>query len=101
GGAGTLRLFVGTAQVDALAVAPGETSKTFAVVNLEEGANALRAELTNAAGTKSCAIATVTVATIAGAISIVQPITGSKLTLVQDARPDVPGIQSLLSYSAQ
>lgn len=95
---GMLKLFRGSVEVASVPVAVGDTNKVFPNVDLDEGANALRAELVTPAGT-SCASGLVLVRTTEDAIAITLPVSGAKLNLFVDQKADEPGIQTALNYA--
>jgi hypothetical protein len=102
--AGTLRLLRGTTQIASVAVSPTDTEKTFTNVDLEEGANVLRAELTGPGGTTACATALLLVDTQPGTIALEipapPPAPSPTYLVLSDVTPDQAGIQAPLKYNA-
>ena len=99
-GSGTLTLYVNGTQVSQQGVTSADSSKVLTNIQLSEGANALRATLTDASGVTACAVGVVYVNTQApGSIVLVSPNSGS-LNLSNDSDANTPGIQSVLRYAA-
>lgn len=97
--AGTLRLLRGTTEIASMPVAAGDTLKEFANVDLAEGATVLRAELTGPGGTQACATVLLLVDTLQDTIALQLPVP-PVFNLPADVRPDQPGMQASLRYSA-
>ncbi|MFE8601919.1 FG-GAP-like repeat-containing protein [Archangium violaceum] len=101
-GPGRLRLLRGTEEIGSQEVAATDTVKTFPAVDLEEGANILRAELVGPGGVLACATLVPRVDTTPGAIKLTAP-TASPAAVYNvggDLDPVVPGIQRPLAYEA-
>jgi hypothetical protein len=101
-GAGRLRLLRGTVEIGSQEVAAADTVKTFPAVDLEEGANVLRAELVGPGGVLSCATLVPRVDTTPGAITLTVPSASpaAVYNVGFDLDPVVPGIQRPLAYDA-
>ncbi|KFA93360.1 hypothetical protein Q664_09890 [Archangium violaceum Cb vi76] len=102
GSAGQLKLFLGSREVGSLPVTASDTAqeKVFSGVELNEGANPLRATLVSATGVSACATELLTVDTATRALTLVLPSrTASTMNLGSDRNPDVVGIQAPLQYS--
>ncbi|XXF76759.1 VCBS repeat-containing protein [Myxococcaceae bacterium GXIMD 01537] len=102
---GTLRLLRGTEVLSSVPVVAADRSKTFTGVGLDEGLNALRAELTGPGGTVASASVLLLVDTTPAAIRLVTPAPPPAAAPVYgisaDTNADAPGIQRLLSYVAE
>ncbi len=99
--AGTLQLLRDGVEVDSVAVAPGDTTQTFASVDLAEGANFLQAVLTDAAGNVSCVVGLVFARTgLPGAITLLAPRTDvpELYRVAEDRDLNTPGMQRGLTY---
>jgi hypothetical protein len=101
-GAGRLRLLRGTTEIGSQEVAAADTAKTFPAVDLEEGANVLRAELVGPGGVLACATLVLRVDTTPGAITLTVPAASpaAVYNVGFDLDPVVPGIQRPLAYDA-
>ena len=102
--AGTLRLLRGTTELGSMPVAATDTQAAFARVNLDEGANVLRAELTGPGGTVACATVLLLVDTQPGTIALQipapPPAPAPTYLATSDVTADQVGIQAPLQYSA-
>jgi|GEM_PF-1975076 len=101
-GAGRLRLLRGTEEIGSQEVAASDTLKTFPAVDLEEGANVLRAELVGPGGVLACATLVLRVDTTPGAITLTVPAASPAAVYNAgfDLDPVLPGIQRPLAYDA-
>ncbi|WP_224364290.1 FG-GAP repeat domain-containing protein [Hyalangium versicolor] len=99
---GTLRLLRGATEVASIPVAVTDQEKTFNDIELEEGANVLRAELIGPGGTTACVTVLLLVDTQPGNITLEIP-SGSPAPVYlvrSDATPGKAGIQAPLKYNA-
>ncbi|MBI3180578.1 MAG: VCBS repeat-containing protein [Myxococcales bacterium] len=100
-GTGKLRLLANGNQVGEADVQAGDSTKTFAKVDLDEGANLLQAILVNSGGLTSCAIGTVYVKTSSNTVTLSSPSTAAPVTynISFDLDRNTPGLQLSLGYS--
>lgn len=101
-GPGRLRLLRGAVEIGSQDVVASDTVKTFPAVDLEEGANILRAELIGPGGVTACATLVPRVDTSPGAITLTAPLTSPAAVYIvaSDLDPVATGIQRPLSYDA-
>ncbi|WP_245768654.1 FG-GAP repeat domain-containing protein [Stigmatella aurantiaca] len=100
--AGTLRLLRGSTEIASVPVAASDRTKVFSSVELEEGANVLRAELIGPGGTVACATVLLLVDTQPGNIALEIPAASPapSYVVLSDVTPEESGIQAPLKYAA-
>ncbi|MFY0570881.1 Ig-like domain repeat protein [Archangium lansingense] len=101
GSSGQLKLFLGPAEVATLPVIESGSAQelVFPGVELNEGANALRATLVSSTGVAACATELLTVDTATRTLTLISPTQlASTLSLISDRNPEIPGIQAPLQY---
>ncbi|PTL83808.1 Ig-like domain repeat protein [Vitiosangium sp. GDMCC 1.1324] len=101
GSSGVLKLFLGTRALGSLPVEASDSAqeKVFAGVELNEGANALRATLVGATGVAACATELLNVDTAVRTLTLLMPSKSTSFNLASDRNAEQPGIQSPLQYS--
>jgi hypothetical protein len=101
GSAGQLKLFQGPREVGSLPVTDSGSAQelTFSGVELNEGANALRATLISPTGVAACATELLTVDTAMRTLTLLRPLPSTRFNLAADRNAEQPGIQAPLQYS--
>ncbi|WP_375767538.1 FG-GAP-like repeat-containing protein [Archangium gephyra] len=101
GSAGQLKLFQGTREVGSLPVTASGSAQelVFSAVELNEGANALRATLASSTGVAACATELLTVDTAARTLTLLRPVPSTRFNLASDRNTEQPGIQAPLQYA--
>ncbi|AKJ06937.1 RTX toxin [Archangium gephyra] len=101
GSAGQLKLFLGSREVGSLTVTASDAGqeKVFSGVELNEGANPLRATLVSATGVSACATELLTVDTATRTLTLLRPLPPTQFNLTSDRNAEQPGVQAPLQYS--
>ncbi|OJT16921.1 hypothetical protein BO221_48415 [Archangium sp. Cb G35] len=101
GSAGQLKLFLGSREVGSLPVTASDAARemVFSGVELNEGANPLRATLVSATGVSACATELLTVDTATRTLTLLRPVPSTQFNLASDRNAEQPGVQAPLQYS--